>query len=189
MRSPPVTATTPWTLQTFYDALPRPFPEFLEATDAFEINALGWMNNMMQVARGGKLILSFFFTSDGPPGCQCLIPVFVLLLSVLSQCMVVSSNSIARESTKRPSSTPDSPKDLTLRLPFAYKPCPRALATTSGPSHPPSTTKSHPRCARFRAVWCSLPSPRGSARSTPPFIRISSTTRRETVSILRSHNL
>ncbi|KAF8451951.1 hypothetical protein L210DRAFT_3626351 [Boletus edulis BED1] len=67
---PPVAPTTPWTLQAFYDSLPRPFPESFETQthDASQINALGWMNSMTQNARGGKLILSFFFTSNGPPG-------------------------------------------------------------------------------------------------------------------------
>ncbi|KAF8552813.1 hypothetical protein OG21DRAFT_1415383, partial [Imleria badia] len=73
-QSPPVTATTPWTLQAFYDTLPRPFPESFETTDASEINALGWVNNLVQIARGGKLVLSFFFASDGPPGLHgCLL--------------------------------------------------------------------------------------------------------------------
>ncbi|KAG9312604.1 hypothetical protein JVU11DRAFT_7001 [Chiua virens] len=67
-------AVTPWTLQTFYDSLPRPFPESFETNDASEINALGWLNTMVQHARGGKLIMSFFFTSDGPPGLHgCLL--------------------------------------------------------------------------------------------------------------------
>ena len=88
---------TPWTLQTFYDSLPRPFPESFETNNASEINALAWMNNMTQNAKGGKLVLSFFFTSDGPPGCQCLDTNFgfVACYSLHLQCMVVSSKSIA----------------------------------------------------------------------------------------------
>ncbi|KAH0835651.1 hypothetical protein J3R83DRAFT_9402 [Lanmaoa asiatica] len=72
--TPPVTVMTPWTLQGFYDSLPRPFPESFETNNASEINAPGWLNTMVQNARGGKLILSFFFTSDGPPGLHgCLL--------------------------------------------------------------------------------------------------------------------
>jgi hypothetical protein len=78
-QSSPATVTAPWTLQAFYDSLPRPFPESFDTNDASEINALGWLNNTTQFARGGKLILSIFFTSDGPPGCECLDPGFRLV--------------------------------------------------------------------------------------------------------------
>ncbi|KAF9242819.1 hypothetical protein BU15DRAFT_72469 [Melanogaster broomeanus] len=61
-------AKTPLTLQNFYDSLPRPFPESFDTTDAVEINAPGWLNAMVQNARGGKLAMMFFFTSDGTPG-------------------------------------------------------------------------------------------------------------------------
>ncbi|KIJ06047.1 hypothetical protein PAXINDRAFT_20735 [Paxillus involutus ATCC 200175] len=63
-----VNARTPLTLQSFYDSLPRPFPEPFETNDAVEINAPGWLNGMIQNARGGKLAITFLFTSDGTPG-------------------------------------------------------------------------------------------------------------------------
>ncbi|KIK81641.1 hypothetical protein PAXRUDRAFT_832706 [Paxillus rubicundulus Ve08.2h10] len=63
-----VNARTPLTLQSFYDSLPRPFPESFETNDAVEINAPGWLNGMVQSARGGKLAITFLFTSDGTPG-------------------------------------------------------------------------------------------------------------------------
>ncbi|KAF8840465.1 hypothetical protein BDN67DRAFT_644579 [Paxillus ammoniavirescens] len=63
-----VNARTPLTLQSFYDSLPRPFPEPFETNDAVEINAPGWLNGMVQNARGGKLAITFLFTSDGTPG-------------------------------------------------------------------------------------------------------------------------
>ncbi|KAF9221084.1 hypothetical protein BS17DRAFT_785885 [Gyrodon lividus] len=63
-----VNAKAPLTLQSFYDSLPRPFPESFETNDAIEINAPGWLNTMLQNARGGKLAMTFFFTSDGTPG-------------------------------------------------------------------------------------------------------------------------
>ncbi|KAG1767160.1 hypothetical protein EV702DRAFT_1147624 [Suillus placidus] len=58
----------PLTLQAFYESLPRPFPESFESKDANEIGAPGYMNTLVQNARGGKLTTTFIFTSDGTPG-------------------------------------------------------------------------------------------------------------------------
>lgn len=58
----------PLTLQAFYESLPRPFPEPLESKDANEFSAPGYMNTLVQNARGGKLTTTFIFTSDGTPG-------------------------------------------------------------------------------------------------------------------------
>lgn len=58
----------PLTLQGFYESLPRPFPESFESKDANEIGAPGYMNSLVQNARGGKLTTTFIFTSDGTPG-------------------------------------------------------------------------------------------------------------------------
>lgn len=58
----------PSTLQAFYESLPRPFPESFESKDANELGAPGYMNTLVQNARGGKLTTTFIFTSDGTPG-------------------------------------------------------------------------------------------------------------------------
>lgn len=58
----------PLTLQAFYESLPRPFPESFESKDANEFGAPGYMNTLVQNARGGKLTTTFIFTSDGTPG-------------------------------------------------------------------------------------------------------------------------
>ncbi|KAH7886679.1 hypothetical protein F5I97DRAFT_1025287 [Phlebopus sp. FC_14] len=72
--SPVINTRTPLTLQNFYDSLPRPFPERFDTDDAYEVNAPGWLNTMFQNARGGKLAMSFFFTSDNTPGLHgCLL--------------------------------------------------------------------------------------------------------------------
>ncbi|KIJ67229.1 hypothetical protein HYDPIDRAFT_107958 [Hydnomerulius pinastri MD-312] len=69
-----VNTKIPLTLQSFFDSLPRPFPESFETNDAAEINAPGWLNTMVQNARGGKLAMTFSFTSDGTPGLHgCLL--------------------------------------------------------------------------------------------------------------------
>ncbi|KAG1907855.1 uncharacterized protein F5891DRAFT_216949 [Suillus fuscotomentosus] len=58
----------PSTLQAFYESLPRPFPESFESKDVNEFGAPGYMNTLVQNARGGKLTTTFIFTSDGTPG-------------------------------------------------------------------------------------------------------------------------
>ena len=58
----------PLTLQAFYESLPRPFPESFENKDANAIGAPGYMNTLVQNARGGKVTMSFIFTSDSTPG-------------------------------------------------------------------------------------------------------------------------
>ncbi|KAG1744954.1 uncharacterized protein EDB91DRAFT_1345827 [Suillus paluster] len=58
----------PLTLQAFYDSLPRPFPESFESKDANTFGAPGYMNTLVQNARGGKVTITFVFTSDGTPG-------------------------------------------------------------------------------------------------------------------------
>ena len=47
------------TLQEFYDSLPKPFPESVGEMTASEINAPGWLNAMMQSARGAQLRSTF----------------------------------------------------------------------------------------------------------------------------------
>jgi hypothetical protein len=58
----------PLTLQAFYESLPRPFPESFESKDVNEFGAPGYMNTLVQNARGGKLTTTFIFASDGTSG-------------------------------------------------------------------------------------------------------------------------
>lgn len=56
-------------LQSFYDSLPRPFPENFEDKTAAEINAPGYLNGIVQAARGSKFTLTFIpFSAHG--GCE-----------------------------------------------------------------------------------------------------------------------
>lgn len=59
--SPPPIALT---LQGFFEALPRPLPEPVDDKTVAEINAPGWLNTLVQSARGGKLELKFIWTTD-----------------------------------------------------------------------------------------------------------------------------
>ena len=52
------------TLQGFFEALPRPLPEPVDNKTVGEINAPGWLNMLIQSARGGKLVLKFIWTTD-----------------------------------------------------------------------------------------------------------------------------
>lgn len=52
------------TLQGFFEALPRPLPEAVDNKTVGEINAPGWLNMLIQSARGGKLALKFIWTTD-----------------------------------------------------------------------------------------------------------------------------
>lgn len=63
------THTTPLALQTFYESLPRPL---LDKDNAYDVNAISWLNSLLQSAKGAKLGSSFYFTSGTTPGCQCL---------------------------------------------------------------------------------------------------------------------
>jgi hypothetical protein len=57
---PPVTLT----LQGFFEALPRPLPEPVDDKTVAEINAPGWLNTLIQSARGGKFEHKFIWTTD-----------------------------------------------------------------------------------------------------------------------------
>lgn len=61
-------STAPLALQTFFDSLPRPFPEKFDTDDAHKVNASGWLHSLIQSSRGGKLGVSYFFTSGTIPG-------------------------------------------------------------------------------------------------------------------------
>jgi hypothetical protein len=81
----------PLTLQAFYESLPRPFPESFESKDANGIGAPGYMNTLVQNARGGKVIMTFIFTSDGTPGCTSFHCVLVIALMIHSSTWLFSS--------------------------------------------------------------------------------------------------
>lgn len=52
------------TLQGFFEALPRPLPEPVDDKAVTEINAPGWLNGLLQSARGGKFEHRFIWTTD-----------------------------------------------------------------------------------------------------------------------------
>ncbi|KAL4062794.1 hypothetical protein V8B97DRAFT_1994013 [Scleroderma yunnanense] len=67
-------SNTPLALQTFFDSLPRPFPEKFDTNDVHKINAPGWLHSLIQSSRGSKLTMSYFFTSGSTPGLHgCLL--------------------------------------------------------------------------------------------------------------------
>lgn len=51
-----------WSVQSFFETLPRPFPEPVEDKTAHEINGSAWLNTTIQTARGGKLVAKFIWT-------------------------------------------------------------------------------------------------------------------------------
>jgi len=61
MSAPPPVALT---LQGFFEALPRPLPEPVDDKTVAEINAPGWLNGLLQSARGGKFEHKFIWTTD-----------------------------------------------------------------------------------------------------------------------------
>jgi hypothetical protein len=58
----------PISLQAFYERLPRPLPESFGQKSAAEINSPGWLNLLIQGARGGKLSTNFIWIADGSFG-------------------------------------------------------------------------------------------------------------------------
>ncbi|KAI0072242.1 hypothetical protein K474DRAFT_1701087 [Panus rudis PR-1116 ss-1] len=55
-----------WNVQSFYDAIPKPFTESVEeGKSVADINAPAWLNTMLQACRGSKLTANFIWTS-GP---------------------------------------------------------------------------------------------------------------------------
>lgn len=51
-------------LQSFFDTLPKPFPEPVGDRPISEFNAPGMLNNTLQLAKGAKLSIQFYFLSD-----------------------------------------------------------------------------------------------------------------------------
>jgi len=58
-------------LQSFYESLPRPFPEDVGDKTAVEINAPCRFNTAVQHARGGKLSTTFIWIAGESPGRKC----------------------------------------------------------------------------------------------------------------------
>ncbi|KAI0290249.1 hypothetical protein BC826DRAFT_553820 [Russula brevipes] len=65
--APPIALT----LQGFFEALPRPLPEPVDDKTVAEINAPGWLNALIQSARGGKFEHKFIWTTDTKLGSMC----------------------------------------------------------------------------------------------------------------------
>ena len=59
-----------WTVQQFFEALPKPFPEDVGNKTANEINAPSWFNSMLQTSRGSKLSANFIWTEASTHGCK-----------------------------------------------------------------------------------------------------------------------
>ena len=72
--APPVTLT----LQGFFEALPRPLPEPVDDKTVAEINAPGWLNTLIQSARGGKFEHKFIWTTDTKLGSMFMFLFFPL---------------------------------------------------------------------------------------------------------------
>jgi len=76
------------TLQGFFEALPRPLPEPVDDKTVAEINAPGWLNGLIQSARGGKLEHKFIWTADTKLGSMLYsFPSPFALLSVYNPCI------------------------------------------------------------------------------------------------------
>ena len=60
------------TLQGYFEALPRPLPEPVDDKTVTEINAPGWLNGLLQSARGGKFEHKFIWTTDTKLGSMFL---------------------------------------------------------------------------------------------------------------------
>ena len=143
MTTPPL--PSPLSLQEYYEALPRPFPESFGDKTAVEINAPAWLNVTIQSARGGKLTPSFIWFSDGGNGRRYFSKPYLHTLSLipcLSKCLVVFlGSSAAANHPGHISSTLVSPNGPMPKRLSVCRPCLRALATTFGPSAPVSKAK------------------------------------------------
>jgi hypothetical protein len=83
--APPIALT----LQGFFEALPRPLPEPVDDKTVAEINAPGWLNTLVQSARGGKFEHKFIWTTDTKLGSMFFVP--LLCLGVIRSLMYSSS--------------------------------------------------------------------------------------------------
>lgn len=70
-----------WSVQAFYEALPRPFPESVGDKSASDINSPAWLNTTIQAARGSRLVSNFIWTADMRTGRTYLCSSAILLLT------------------------------------------------------------------------------------------------------------
>lgn len=75
-RRPPKRKTRPISLQSYYESLPRPFPEPFGNKGAVEINAPSYINTLLQSARGGRLKSAFYWIMDKTTGRKFLVRSF-----------------------------------------------------------------------------------------------------------------
>ncbi|KIJ47883.1 hypothetical protein M422DRAFT_28681 [Sphaerobolus stellatus SS14] len=67
-------STGPVTLQAFYAALPKPMPEEIGTKSNGELNAVAWLNNMVQFAKGSRMTVTFHWHTDAKVGLHgCLL--------------------------------------------------------------------------------------------------------------------
>ena len=72
-------------LQSFFESLPKPFPEpFDDDKPISSINVPGVLNTTLQLARGSRLNLQFYFLNDS--GCMSISCATALCLFAYSQC-------------------------------------------------------------------------------------------------------
>lgn len=63
--------TTALSLQEFYESLPRPFPEPVgDNPIAANLNAPGMLNTTLQLAKGARIIMHFYFLNEN--GCTSI---------------------------------------------------------------------------------------------------------------------
>lgn len=118
-------STAPLALQTFFDSLPRPFPEKFDSNDAHKINAPGWLHSLIQSARGGKLGMSYFFTSGTTPGRQYIyLALFLYAYHVPLQCTDVSSELTSQKTTRLILLRPSLPSGQMQKLRSPSRQCP-----------------------------------------------------------------
>ncbi|KAH9940613.1 hypothetical protein B0H21DRAFT_754394 [Amylocystis lapponica] len=66
--APPIPAVSDvpiYSVQSFFESLPRPFPEPAEGKSAHDLNGSSWLNTMIQSTRGAKLVAKYIWTIDG----------------------------------------------------------------------------------------------------------------------------
>ncbi|KAI0027948.1 hypothetical protein K488DRAFT_60000, partial [Vararia minispora EC-137] len=65
----PVAAVSALSVQGYFDSLPRPFPEpGFEGKSVNDINAPTWLNQLVQGAKGAKIIVKYIFIPDSKYG-------------------------------------------------------------------------------------------------------------------------
>lgn len=84
------------TLQGFFEALPRPLPEPVDDKTVAEINAPGWLNGLIQSARGAKFEHKFIWTTDTKLGSTSSYFIFLALpfCAIRHRCVVLITRSL-----------------------------------------------------------------------------------------------